>query len=147
MEQLKQAGKQAAERALGPGLRLGLATGPELGLDCLWMKTDEGLYKQAQVRVLLRSRLVRLEREPQVLELAQQAQERQIEEPGRRVLALLPLEPEVRVPGQTGQLERGCESVYGNSRALMPIADNSLVERRRPSSASPRQRWWCPRSR
>lgn len=103
------------ERALGPGPGLTKAQGQ--GLDCLWMKTVEERYKQAQVQVLQRSELAQQEREPQVLELEQQAQKRQLEELGRRVLALLPLEPEVRVPGRKGQLGHECGSVDENSRA------------------------------
>ncbi len=109
---------QAVERVQEPGPGTEMETGTGLGLDCLWMKTAEGLYKQAQVQA------------PQVLELAQRAQKRQLEELDRRVLALLLLEPEVRVPDRMGQLGRECGSVDGNSRASMPMLGNSLVERR-----------------
>jgi hypothetical protein len=94
------------------------------------MKTAEGLYKQAQVQAPQVLELERQEREPQVLELAQRAQKRQLEELDRRVLALLLLEPEVRVPDRMGQLGHECGSVDGNSRASMPMLGNSLVERR-----------------
>ncbi len=121
---------QAVERVQEPGPGTEMEKGTGLGLDCLWMKTAEGLYKQVQAPQVLK--LERQEREPQVLELelAQRAQKRQLEELDRRVLALLLLEPEVRLPDRMGQLGHECGSVDGNSRASMPMLGNSLVERR-----------------
>ncbi len=147
---MKQAGWQALERALvpGPGQELALAKGLEMRLKCLWKKTVEEACKQVQVQALLRSKTARQEPEPQVLGLglAQQAQERELGKLGRRMLTLLLLKSEVRVPGRTGQLERESESVDGNSRALKTIAGSPPAIRQWPLWAAPRQWWWSPRS-